>query len=115
MAKRIQRKLTPAELAKVRRDRRLLAVEKAEILSKGRRIFERHRRLLDTLHALKAERETQGLSLTDLEQRTGIKKSTLSRLENNPNANPTIHTLMRIAEALDREIAIELLNPKHAA
>lgn len=115
MAKRIHRKLTPAELKRVRRDRQLLQAEKNEIIEKGRRFLERHERLLDALRNLKDEREAQGVSLGELERRTGIKKSTLSRLENDANANPTISTLMRIAEALGREITIQLTNPKHAA
>lgn len=57
---------------------------------------------------LKAERELQGLSLADMKQRTGIERSTLSRLENNEEANPTIGTLSRYAEAVGKQLLIVL-------
>lgn len=115
MAKRIYRKLTPEERERSRRAYEAAEADKDWIIAQGQRFFERHERLLDTLRALKAEREAQGVSLSELEQRTGIKKSTLSRLENDRNPNPTINTLMRIAEALGREITIQLTDPKNAA
>ena len=49
---------------------------------------------------LKSQREHLGLSLTDVEKRSGLKPSALSRLENDPEANPTILTLQRYASAV---------------
>ena len=54
------------------------------------------------------EREAQGLSLADIRDRTGIERSTLSRLENDETDNPTISTLMRYAEAVGKDILIIL-------
>ncbi len=109
MAKRIRRTLTPVELAKVKRDRKLIEQELPELMAKGQAVFERRQRLQRTLQALKAERERQGVSLAEMERRTGITKSALSRLENDPNPNPTVATLDRIAHALQKAIVIDLV------
>ena len=108
MAKHIRRKLTASQRAQVRKARVALDSEKPALVAQGRRVFERQGRLRDTVRALKAEREAQGVSLTELAKRTGMTKATLSRLENDPSPNPTIATLSRIAEALGRQIRIDL-------
>ncbi len=74
----------------------------------GRRMRARHDMLRNALQALKAEREAQGVSLGELAKRTGISKASLSRLENDPAPNPTVATLSRIADALGRQIMIQL-------
>ena len=58
---------------------------------------------LDSLAELKNER---GLSLSELEAATGIGRSNLSRLWNNPSPNVTVETLNRIASALDVTLTI---------
>lgn len=60
------------------------------------------------LAALKAERERQGLSLAEVEKRSGIDKGTLSRLENGRQINPTVDTLARIAVALGKSLGLTL-------
>jgi transcriptional regulator with XRE-family HTH domain len=62
--------------------------------------------LKDALALLKAERLRQQLSLSDLQERTGIERSNLSRLENEAEVNPTIGTLMRYAEALGKQLLV---------
>jgi len=52
--------------------------------------------------ALKTAREDLGLSLADIKSSTGLEKSNLSRLENDPLANPTIDTLYRYTEAVGK-------------
>ncbi len=54
---------------------------------------------------LKVAREAAGLSLKDVEERTGINKSNLSLLENG-KGNPTLETVRRIAEAIGRRVLI---------
>jgi transcriptional regulator with XRE-family HTH domain len=49
------------------------------------------------------------ISLAELRERTGIGRSALSRLENDPEANRTITTLARVAEALGKQIVIQLV------
>ena len=76
----------------------------------------RRKRVHDTLTAglrqafriLKQERIAQGLSLADMQDRKGMSRSAISRLENDESANPTIETLSRYAEALGKELAITL-------
>jgi hypothetical protein len=58
---------------------------------------------------LKRRRLAAGLSLLDLELRTGIAKPHLSRLERHPIMPPKIETLGRIARALGCEIEIRVV------
>ena len=60
------------------------------------------------LHDLRKAREDAGLSLTDLEKRTGIDKATLSRLETGKQTNPTIETLSRYAAAVGKQLVMTL-------
>ena len=71
--------------------------------------------LRQVLRALRTERERLGLSLNDIFERTGIDRAALSRLENNENANPTLGTLDRYAEALDKQILVVLSDAKPKA
>jgi DNA-binding Xre family transcriptional regulator len=60
--------------------------------------------LLNALAALRLERERQGLSLTDLSERTGIDRATISKLETGKVANPTVATLRTYAMALGKRL-----------
>ena len=62
------------------------------------------------LASLLKEKEAQEISLSDLEARTGIGRSNLSRLWNNPTPNVTLETVERIASALNcrLEITVQL-------
>ena len=64
--------------------------------------------LRQILGALRAERQRQGLSLSDIYERSGIDRSALSRLENNEDPNPTIATLERYAEAIGKQMVVLL-------
>ena len=54
----------------------------------------------------RAKRQSQGLSLSDVEQRTGIGRVALSRLENENEPNPTVTTLSRYADALAKKLVV---------
>ena len=54
--------------------------------------------------ALKTARVEQGLTLDEVGERSGIQKASLSRLENDPEPNPTWDTLARYAAAVGRRI-----------
>ena len=58
------------------------------------------------LASLLKEKEAQQVSLSDLEARTGIGRSNLSRLWNNPAPNVTLETVERIASALNCRLQI---------
>jgi len=63
------------------------------------------RELIEALAALRRERERQGLSLTDMAERTGIDRATISKLETGKIPNPTIGTIRTYARALGRRLA----------
>ena len=66
------------------------------------------RELIEALAGLRRERERQGLSLTDMAERTGIDRATISKLETGKIGNPTIGTLRVYAKALGRRLAWSL-------
>lgn len=112
-AKRTHIQLTSEQQAQISEVRRKIeSEEKADILAIAKQLRERKRQeatvLGETLKVLKAERVAQGLSLSELEERTGIAKSNLSKLENAEQANPTIATLMTYADALGKKLVVAL-------
>jgi ribosome-binding protein aMBF1 (putative translation factor) len=70
--------------------------------------------LLKFIAYIKHEREQQGLTVEQLAERAGMEVTTLSRLEMGQAFNPTISTLIRIAEALGKKLslAFEDISPK---
>ena len=114
-AKHVRRKLTDRERARVEEARRQVRGEEAEIRRKAKQYKQEHdaarAALREAIQLLKEERIRQGLSLTDIQQRTGIEPSNLSRLENDSTSNPTIATLIRYAEALGKRLEIILADP----
>lgn len=65
--------------------------------------------LRKTFAALRALREQQGLSITDLAERTGMDRAMISRLENGQLDNPTITTMSRYARALGKRVVVSLV------
>ncbi len=57
---------------------------------------------------LRAARESQGLSLADVSQRTGIDRASLNKIETRKNQNPTYGTLARYAAAVGRTLTMGL-------
>jgi ribosome-binding protein aMBF1 (putative translation factor) len=64
--------------------------------------------LAAALAALRAERERQGLSLTDVQERTRIDRGTISKLERGEIPNPTVGTLRTYAAALGKRLSWSL-------
>jgi transcriptional regulator with XRE-family HTH domain len=62
----------------------------------------------EIVRQLRTAREAAGVSLAELEQRTGIRKSVLSRLENSKAPNPTLSTLQRYGEALGKRVVFSI-------
>ncbi len=56
--------------------------------------------------SLRARRESMGLSLTDVSERTGITRQAISKLENGHTRNPTLDTLFRYSLALDAMVSL---------
>ena len=106
----VNKSLTEEERVRHRTIREQVEQEKTDLIARGRRAKARHTMLREAVMALKATREALGLSLADIKAYTGIEKSNLSRLENDPHANPTIDTLCRYADAVGKEIVITLVD-----
>lgn len=68
--------------------------------------------LRQSFAALKAAREQQGLSISDLAERTGMDRAMISRLENGQVDNPTIATMNRYAQALGKRVVVRLVEGK---
>ena len=57
---------------------------------------------------LRHERERQGLSLTDVMERSRIDRATVNKLENGKVPNPTYSTMKAYAKALGMHLAWKL-------
>ena len=112
---RIYRKATDEERKRHTTVREQIEVELPDIKQRARHRLELIKKegtpLRQVLAALRAERERRGLSLSDINERTGIDRAALSRLENNENANPTLATLERYAEAVGKQVVVLLSEP----
>lgn len=110
--KRIYRKATDEERQRHATIREQIKDELPDIKQRARQrlalIKKEGTPLRQVLAALRAERERQGLSLADINERTGIDRAALSRLENNEDANPTLATLERYAEAVGKQMVVLL-------
>jgi len=102
-----ERQLTDEEAERYDQIRRQVAAEMPEI---RRRAEAAKPRILFkcVLKTLKEERQRQGLSLADVNARSGIDRGTLSKLENEEDPNVTMNTLMRYAEAVGKTILVQL-------
>ena len=107
---RIERRLTDQERARHALIREQVAQEKPRLSARARAKKAELMELRHALILLKKERETRGLSLAEVAERSGIDTSGLSQLENEPSANPTLDTLMRIAEAIGVKLTIGVVN-----
>jgi DNA-binding Xre family transcriptional regulator len=101
------RRLTDEEAERYQRIRAQIAGELPDIRRRARaakpRILLKH-----VLKELREERQRQGLSLADVNARSGIDRGTLSKLENEEDPNVTMNTLMRYAQAVGKVILVHL-------
>ncbi len=66
--------------------------------------------LATALSALRTARERQGLSLSDVSERSGIDRATISRLETGKLPNSTVSTLRALARALNKRLSWSLID-----
>jgi hypothetical protein len=92
--KRIYREATVEEQERHRRVREQIQQEVPDIKQRAMQhladAMQRGIAIQQTMAVLKAERRKKGVSLSEMKERTGIERSTLSPLENQTDANPTI-------------------------
>lgn len=62
------------------------------------------------IQAMIDARKQSGMTQKELSEKTGITQADISRLENG-NANPSLHTLMRLAEGMGKVLKVEFLSP----
>ena len=109
MSERIRRPKDAAEWKQLDAE---LASEKDEVLAATRESKAAYDaiapELREVLMLLKAERQAQGLSLAEMESRSGLAESKLSHLENDREPNPTLSTLRRYATALGKKLSVRL-------
>lgn len=105
--KRTIRKPTAAEKKKLKE----AIAEEREGMEANRKVGRALRRKRasagEALAALAGIREQLGLSLRDIESRSGIAAGNLSKLLNDPDPNITTQTLDRLAAAMGRRVRIE--------
>jgi predicted transcriptional regulator len=103
-----QRRLTPEEAAVYRKVRQQIAEELPDILARRGERQASFDQLAAVLAQLRSAREEQGLSLSELTERTGMDRSALSKLETGRRPNPTLETLIRYAEAVGKRLVVSL-------
>jgi DNA-binding XRE family transcriptional regulator len=117
-ARELRPPLPPEKLAAIHRARETIdAQEKGEILDRLKQLKVRREatqaELARVVELLKAERTAQGVSLSTLEERTGMSRAAICRLENLEDANPTVATLNRLADALGKKLVIALADKRN--
>lgn len=112
--RRIYRAATTEELEADRRIRAQIAEELPELRQRGKELLAEALQeggdLQHILAFLKKERIKKGLTLTEVGERTGLAQATLSALEDNTDANPTVDALTRYADAVGKKVKIILTN-----
>ena len=110
MGKRIYRPATVEEQERHKRIREHVQEELPDIEKRARQklaeAVQHGITIQHTIALLKSERLKKGLSLADMKERTGIERSTLSRLENDAAANPTVDTLTKYADAVGKKVCV---------
>jgi DNA-binding Xre family transcriptional regulator len=101
------RRLTDEEAGHYQQIREQVAADLPDIRRQAKaakpRILLKH-----VLKKLREERQCQGLSLADINARSGIDRGTLSKMENDEDPNVTMNTLMRYAQAVGKVILVQL-------
>ncbi len=107
-AKRIYRDFTPEEKARIDKLRTEAEKDRPKIIETLKAMNATHKSAKQVISRLKAERERQGLSLADIQDRTGIARASISTIENSESPNPTIKTLQRYALALGLKLELSV-------
>lgn len=62
------------------------------------------------IQAMIESRKQNGMTQKELSKKTGITQSDISKIENG-NANPSLHTLMRLAAGMGKILKIDFVSP----
>ena len=102
------RRLTAEEAKKYRKIRDEIELEKPAISARIRARIAELTDLAKVFAELKKVRESKGLSLTDMQEATGIDKASLSKLETGQRTNFTLETVLRYADAVGKQVQFAL-------
>lgn len=110
-AVRVERQFTPVERSRWEKQVAQIEAEKPEINKWMDLVLAEQDALRQAIAtALQSARTESGLTLSELQERTGIDQSQLSRLMNSGGQNPTVNTLQRIAIACGKRLVVSLLD-----
>jgi len=88
-AKRVTRELSLEEKQRLDRARKKSDRDRMKIKELARKAKAEHDAVItQIIHALREERDAQGMSLTDVKEKSGFSRSALCRLENDLSPNP---------------------------
>ena len=114
--------LTPAQKAKENDVRAMFQDWKPgpeELLASGQWqgpvIVEGQQEFWKAIRRLRSLRESQGLTLKDVSERSGIDVATLSKLENGKQANPTLFTMLLYVGAVGKRLHFSIRQRPPAA
>lgn len=100
------RKLTPQEAARYRELRADIERERPVINAEIHSQLAEQRELAAVFTELKQVRQALGLSLDDIQHRTGIEVTELSKLENGRRANLTLDIVRCYAQAVGKRVLV---------
>ncbi len=107
--RRVRMELTPAQRSAMAKADAEVEQERDWIRAKSAEAKKKHDAQVQRLASrLREARQLADLSLTQLAERTGMTRQAISRIESGENRNPTISTIVRLAEALNKECVIDL-------
>ena len=102
--KKVSKRLSDKQQKKIAAARTAaLGVDRDDLIDQAQQALA----IRDVMQMLRAAREAAGISLRELEAKTGISRGNLSRLESF-DGNPTISTLERYAKAIGRKLLVTL-------
>lgn len=114
--RRVRMELTPSQREAMAKAEAEAEQEKEWIDARSDRAKKKHDAVVQRLAArLREARQSAGLSLTQLSEQTGMTRQAISRIESGENRNPTVSTIIRLAEALKKECVIDLLDAGRTA
>jgi ribosome-binding protein aMBF1 (putative translation factor) len=100
--------LTPVEAADYRELRRKIDAELPELIARHHERRSNPDVAKDIVVLLKAERDSKGITLAELTDRTGLDPTTIGELENGQLLHPTVDALVRYADAVGKKLVLSL-------
>jgi DNA-binding XRE family transcriptional regulator len=109
--RRVRMELTPSQREAMAKADAEVEQERDWIDARSAEARKKHEAQMQRLASrLREARQSAGLSLTQLSERTGMTRQAISRIESGENRNPTMSTIIRLAEALNKQCVIDLLD-----